>query len=256
MRLRLFQLDRTAPILNTIVRRLDLRADDWRWPFAEQSRDEIDAYFARLRETKSQLWNGRVLLARGPGFSASTLSANYFETDFASFLAWRDWGFPDRAVFNGFGMGALRGSDGGFVLGEMAAHTANAGRIYFPSGTPDPSDLRNGHVDLDASVAREVAEETGLSSADYAAAPHWHCIVSGQALALMRVLDCAQPADRVRDAIAAHLARQTEPELSQMHIARGMDDLMPAMPDFVTAFLADQFHGRAAASLAQRRDGL
>ena len=66
-------------------------------------------------------------------------SASYFETDFAAFLAWRDWGFPDESVFNGFGMGALRCTDGAYVLGEMGAHTANAGRIYFPSGTPDPT---------------------------------------------------------------------------------------------------------------------
>ncbi len=56
-----------------------------------------------------------------PVFAGKRFSADYFETDFASFLAWRDWGFPDNSVFNGFGMGALRGSDGAFVLGEMAA---------------------------------------------------------------------------------------------------------------------------------------
>ncbi len=244
-----------APLLRPISH-LDLRADDGRWPFPAQRRADIDAYFARQREAKPQLWNGRVLLAREPQFSDAALSARYFETDFASFLAWRDWGFPDRDVFNGFGMGALRGSDGGFVLGEMAEHTANAGSIYFPSGTPDPGDLRNGHVDLDASVAREVAEETGVSPSDYEAAPHWNCMVSGQALALIRLLDCSQSADRLRDAIAAHLAGQSEPELARTHIVRSRDDLTPAMPEFVTAFLADQFSGRGAASLAHPDGGL
>ena len=97
----------------------------------------------RLKQAeKPKLWNGRVLLGRNPVFTGDRFSADYFETDFASFLAWRDWGFADKSVFNGFGMGALRGSDGAFVLGEMAAHTANAGRIYFPAGTPDLDDLR------------------------------------------------------------------------------------------------------------------
>ena len=80
------------------------------------------------------MWNGRVLLGRNPVFAGERFSASYFETDFASFLAWRDWGFPDKDVFNGFGMGALRCADGAFVLGEMGQHTANAGRIYFPVG--------------------------------------------------------------------------------------------------------------------------
>ena len=54
-------------------------------------------------------------------------------------LAWRDFGFPDANIANGFSMAALLSADGAFDLGEMAPHTANAGAIYFPSGTPDAS---------------------------------------------------------------------------------------------------------------------
>lgn len=226
------------------VTRLDLPADDWRWPFAKQRRDEIDAHFARLREAKPQMWNGRVLLAREPRFDGDTFSARYFETDFASFIAWRDWGFPDRAIVNGFGMGALRGHDGGFVLGEMAPHTANAGKVYFPSGTPDPSDLRDGKIDIAASVAREVAEETGFRVNDYAAAPAWDCIAGPHMVAMIRRLDVPAPAATVRDRIAAFIAGQSEPELSAAHIARTRGDISPAMPDFIAAYLAAQFDAR------------
>ena len=111
------------------------------------------------------------------GFCRRAASASYFEVDFASFLAWRDWGFPDKDVFNGFGMGALRASDGAFVLGEMGEHTANAGRIYFPSGTPDLDDIRGDALDIAGSVARELEEETGLTPADYQADADWHCVV-------------------------------------------------------------------------------
>ena len=76
-------------------------------------------------------------------------------------------------MFNGFGMGALRCSDGAFALGEMGQQNANAGRIYFPSGTPDPSDVSDGTLDIAGSVAREIEEETGLTPADYRADPHW-----------------------------------------------------------------------------------
>src|SRR5258708_36583096 len=115
------------------------RGVDWtcgagRWRFAGGRRADIDAHFAEKQREKP-LWNGRILLARDPVFTGERFGACYFEADFASFLAWRDWGFPDREVFNGFGMGALRCSDGAFILGEMGQHTSNAGRIYFPSGT-------------------------------------------------------------------------------------------------------------------------
>ncbi|KIZ46061.1 MULTISPECIES: hypothetical protein [Rhodopseudomonas] len=219
------------------VTELDLTCDGWVWPFAQARRAEIDAHFARKRAEKPELWNGRILLARNPVFTADRLRADYFETDFASFLAWRDWGFPDRSVINGFGMGALRGNDGAFALGEMGPHTANAGRVYFPGGTPDRNDLCGAAVDIAASVAREVEEETGLTPADYRAAGHWDCVVSGALVAMLRILSVDLPGQALCDRIAGNLARQTEPELVAIHPVRDRRDFTAAMPRFVTAFI-------------------
>src|SRR5512139_100528 len=144
----------TQPAIHRVTT-LDLQVQQLAWPFAEERRAEIAAHFADRQRERSQMWNGRVLLGRDPVFEGGRFAARYFETDFASFLAWRDWGFPDKAVFNGFGMGALRASDGAFVMGEMGQHTANAGRIYFPSGTPDLDDVRDGALDIPGSVVRE-----------------------------------------------------------------------------------------------------
>jgi 8-oxo-dGTP pyrophosphatase MutT (NUDIX family) len=219
---------------------LDLKVRSTLWPFAQARRTEIDAHFASEQRKKPTIWNGRVLLGRNPVFTENRLTADYFETDFASFLAWRDWGFPDTGVFNGFGMGALHCSDGAFVLGEMAAHTANAGRIYFPSGTPDLDDIRDGTVDIAGSVAREVLEETGLTEADYAAGAHWDCVVSGAAIAMIRLLRVDTPGEALRARIDSNLARQQQPELCAIHLVRELRDLTPAMPRFVTAFLEAQ----------------
>src|ERR1700712_2004602 len=179
------------PVAIHRVTQLDLKCRPWTWPFAVERRADIAAHFALKQAEKPKLWNGRILLARNPDFTGDRFSADYFEADFASFLAWRDWGFADKSVFNGFGMGALRSSDGAFVLGEMAAHTANAGRIYFPAGTPDLDDLKDDTVDIAGSVARETEEETGLTTADYRANDYWDCVVSGAAIAMIRILDVA-----------------------------------------------------------------
>jgi 8-oxo-dGTP pyrophosphatase MutT (NUDIX family) len=144
-------------------------------------------------------------------------------------------------VFNGFGMGALRCSDGAFILGEMGPHTANAGRVYFPSGTPDPADISDDMVDIAGSVARELEEETGLTPADYRADAYWDCVVSGAAIAMIRLLHVDGPAEAWRARIEANLARQCDPELSAIHLVRRTSDLSAAMPRFVTAFIEAQF---------------
>ena len=222
------------------VTTLDLKVQPWSWPFAKAQGAGISAHFAGKQREKPQLWNGRVLLGRNPVFTGPGFGASYFEADFASFLAWRDWGFPDRDIFNGFGMGALRCADGAFVLGKMGQHTANAGRIYFPSGTPDLDDISAGTVDMAGSVAREVAEETGLTAADYRAEPHWDCVVSGASVAMIRILNVDTSGEMLRARIEANLAGQREPELSAIHLVRDVGDLTAAMPRFVTAFIQQQ----------------
>jgi 8-oxo-dGTP pyrophosphatase MutT (NUDIX family) len=229
-----------TPVMHRI-NTLDLAVEPWVWPFADARREDIAAYFAGRQREKPALWNGRVLIGRNPVFSGDRFSASYFETDFASFLAWRDWGFPDAPVFNGFGMGALRCADGAFVLGEMGQHTANPGRIYFPSGTPDLSDVKDGMLDISGSVVRELEEETGLAPGEYESDPDWHCIYTGPAVAMIRMLRVDMPGEALRARIEANLASQREPELSAIHIVRGTGDLTAAMPRFVTAFLERQF---------------
>ena len=229
-----------VPVIHRVTT-LDLRVRPQPWPFADRRRTEIDAHFAAERRKRSQLWNGRILLGCNPVFAAGRLSADYFETDFASFLAWRDWGFPDRSVFNGFGMGALRSNDGAFVLGEMGGHTSNAGRIYFPSGTPDRDDVSGDRLDIAGSIAREVEEETGLTAADYRAEAHWDCVCTGVAVAMMKRLHVDMPGEALRARIEANLARQTQPELCGIRLVRGIGDLAAAMPGFVTAYLEQQF---------------
>src|SRR5438270_6976098 len=192
----------TSPVIHRVTT-LDLAVRPIAWPFAEERRAEIEAHFAEKQRERPKIWNGRILLGRDPVFTGGHFAATYFEADFASFLAWRDWGFPDPAVFNGFGMGALRTSDGAFVMGEMAYHTVNEGRIYFPSGTPDLDDVRDGTLDIPGSVVRELEEETGLTAADYQAEPEWHCVVTGHAIAMIQILNLDMPGEEARARIEA-----------------------------------------------------
>jgi len=219
------------------LKRLELAVVPRPWTFAEARRDEIARYFEELRRRKPALWNGRILLLHDHAIAHDVFRGAYFETDYASFIAWRDWDFPDLTVKNCFSLGALKGTDGGFLLGVMGEHTLNAGKIYFPAGTPDPGDIVDGRVDLANSIRREVAEETGIDVDAYDAEDGWYCIPSGSGIAQIKILHARESAAALRARMLVHLANEDAPELSDIRIARGPADLDPMMPPYITAFL-------------------
>ena len=145
-------------------------------------------------------------------------------------------------------MGALCSSDGAFVLGEMGGQTVNAGRIYFPAGTPDPDDIVGDTLDIAGSITREIEEETGLTPDDYQGGRDWHCVVVGASVAIIRILTVDMPGEAVKARIEANLARQAHPELSAIHLVRATSDLSASMPRFVTAFLEHEFANSGALS--------
>jgi 8-oxo-dGTP pyrophosphatase MutT (NUDIX family) len=223
------------------VKTLDLHFVPHPWPFAEERRAEIETLFASLKREKPKLFNGRVMMLRRFDLDDDAIRSEAFETDYAAMTAWHRWDQPDTSVRNFFGLAALRASDGGYLLAVMGAHTANAGHIYFPTGTPDRKDLFGGVIDLDRSVLRELKEETGLTADDVRVLPGWHAVFFRQRVALMKSLTIDAPAAQVRERILDFLKSEAEPELADIRVVHGPADLDPAMPPFVTAFLEHQW---------------
>ena len=214
------------------------------WPYERVNASAIRSHWiTRSRQTPS-IFDGRVLLANHvetkKDRDVSSLRLEVFETSFSAFLAWRDTGWPDRSVFNCFSMAAVRSCDGGFLVGEMTNDHSVAGALYFPSGTPDPSDLDStGTVDLLGSLRRELAEETGLEADRGQLRPRWTIIVDGQRIACLRTIDWPEPG-RVLVAEARRLiAAQNRPELADVHLFNSSSELSdPRLPPYMTAFLA------------------
>ena len=210
------------------------------WEFAIARRDEIDRHFARRRSEQPALWNGRVLLLSGHAIRDGVLRGSCFETDYANFLAWRDWDFADPAVFNIFAAAVLRSADGAYLVGEMAPHTASAGQLYFPCGTPEPADVDpGGALDLAGNLRRELREETGIDVRDLEAEPGWTLVRDRGFVALMKRLTAPDNADELRARIMRYLASEREPELADIRIVRGPGDLGPQMPRSVVAFFKE-----------------
>ncbi|PSC05249.1 hypothetical protein SLNSH_09945 [Alsobacter soli] len=225
---------------------MDCRFEPRPWPWAEAERERIDAHWATVAASNPALYDGRVLVLHSGGIEGDTFRAAYLETRFSRFLAWRDFGFPDKSMRNGFAMAALRSADGAFLLGVMGPHTANAGKVYFPAGTPDPSDIVDGKVDLAGSVARELKEETGLTGEHVAFADDWTVVSHGQRIALMRRVQSGEPAEALRTRILDFLEREAQPELSDIRIVRSAADVDErAMPPFMAAYLRRELMGVA-----------
>jgi len=218
------------------IERLELRFAPRPWPFAERRRAEIAAHFAERQRRQPALWNGPVLMLGEHAIDGAVFRGSYLQTDYASFTAWHDWGRPEEGVRDSFSQGALRSADGAFLIGVMGPHTANAGKIYFPSGTPDPSDVRGDAVDLEASVWREMQEETGLTTLDLIAGAGWHTVLAGPQIAHIKIMQSRESAQALRARIKGFLAQQSPPELSDIRVVRGPADIDLMMPPFVTAF--------------------
>jgi 8-oxo-dGTP pyrophosphatase MutT (NUDIX family) len=220
------------------------------WRFAETEAERIAERWRARLAAQPRLYNGRVLMlgahaieTRADG--ARVLTGGCFETDYASFIAWRDFGFPDREAFNVFAMAALVGADGGFLLGEMATHTFNAGAIYFPAGTPGPEDVFDGRLDLTASAMRELGEETGVAANEVAFASTWTVVYAPPRIACMKVMRLAEPAEAAKARIEAFLAADRDAELAAIHVARRLEEVDERRtPPFVVDFLRFAFAQR------------
>ena len=131
------------------------------------------------------------------------------------------------------------------MLGRMSAGTANAGRLYFPAGTPEPADAAaDGLVDFDANILRELEEETGLSARDVTLDAEWTVLFAGPMVACLKIARSILSAAELQQRAAAFIAEQSEPELDGLHAMRSPGDfdvarMAPFMAYYLTAAFAD-----------------
>jgi 8-oxo-dGTP pyrophosphatase MutT (NUDIX family) len=209
---------------------IDLRFIPGEWPLPAELRRKVDDHWQAQLARNPHMWNGRVLGSIAPGYPGGVevqdgrMTGTAVEGDFASFLAWRDWGFPEIGIRNLFGSALVLSGDGALIYGVMDRTTANAGKIYPPGGSLEPSDVRDGDViDVIASIERELDEETGLSAGD----GRFEAMLAafdGPRISIGRVYRFDASADELVALIAGNLARQDHRELERVVAIRTVAD--------------------------------
>jgi 8-oxo-dGTP pyrophosphatase MutT (NUDIX family) len=218
------------------VARLDLVLEPGPWAYAEREAAAIGEAWSRWSAENPALFDGEVLVLTEGGLEGDSFTGRYRLARFSAFLHFLRAGTADGSR-NAFALAALTGSDGGLVMGVMGGQTANAGRIYFPGGTPDMGDVFDGRVDLEHSVRRELLEETGLGETEVAFAPGFRLYSDDKRHAFLKEARSLLPAADLAALIRERLQAQDEPELVDVHVVAEMDDLRPGlMPDFQLAY--------------------
>ncbi len=214
------------------VTQLRLEVSEAGWGFADRHRADIARHWQQVMAEKPTLWNGGVLLCTEAETHDGVFAATLVKSDFASFIAWRDWGRPDQSVRNCFGVPVVFSSDGALLIGVMNGWTLNAGKAYPPSGTLEPKDIRSdGTVDAVGSMRSELLEETGLDL-DEARPGEMVAIFDGPRLAIARRYDFQLSFAEMQRRFAAHQSTEETPELAAIEAVWNSSQTDSRMPGY------------------------
>lgn len=203
------------------VQSCDLDVTEAPWTWAEDNAAAVKRFWKKALVDKPALFNGQVLVMGQHTISNGCLTGEVHKTDYASFLYCKDKGLPAEAgIRNVFGCAVVRSREGHLLFGRMAPYTATSGRVYPMAGTPDLEDIKDGKLDIEGSMQRELLEEAGLSTADATRQPGYMLIEDAGMSAVCAVFDFDAPSRDLKARMMAHIDLQDEPELDEIVIFR------------------------------------
>ena len=214
-----------------------VREINYDWPLARKAKDEIDHHWLRRLAQKPSIFNGTIFLLQRWLISGDEFIGECFRTDFKNFLWWREHNRPDREVFDFFAVAALHSREGHLLVGTMGPNTVSAGAVYMPCGSIHSDDIADGKIDLDRSLIRETAEETGIFLSREELGPPI-LIFDGARIVYLRPIQLKQSGSELVRDVSEFINRGHEPELANVRLIRDERDLNPdSMPQFVLDYV-------------------
>ncbi len=168
-----------------------------------------------------------MLVLRALRKGALGIEADFSLERFSAFLYWRDGAAAVAdGTLDGFASALVRSAEGHALLGRAAGGTLNSGQLCLPGGFLDARDIRpDDSIDIVASAARELEEETGLTAKDVMPQPGTIVARYGRyccfAIEFQSPLGSDDLAARMREG----LQRDRDGELTDIAIIRSQQDL-------------------------------
>ncbi len=225
------------------VDEVDVRLVPAPHPFERENETAIARNWEREVAANPALFNGTVVLLSELSYRERRILGRCHAIGFSTFLYWRRHR-PEPAA-HCFAHPVLVSSDDALVAARMAAHTANAGSVYFPAGMFEPDDFNadDGFVDLHFNMAREVREETGLDIFDARRDHAFHAFSGEAGTVIFRRYVLEEDAETVAARIRAFIAGQAEPEIEAPVVIRDAADRPEGLKPHMVPMLAWHFGG-------------
>lgn len=223
----------------TQVRGCRLRTFERRWDWPERHRSAVDAHWDTARRANAGYFDGEVFSLGPWRIADGVLEGELQPTRFREYIYWRSQGYPaDAGAYEGFGSALILSAEGHVILGRQRAGNVNGGLAYLPGGFIDRNDIEaNGEVDIDQSVARETAEETGLGPAELERVAGYCIIETGVQVSIVCTFRSHLTAGDLVRRIGRHVAAQPKSELTEAVVITGGDYDRSDVPAYTQVLL-------------------
>lgn len=215
---------------------VDVRLDPGPHPFERDNERAIEENWLHEVAINPHIFDGQVALLSSLSYRDGLLAGRCHIVRYATFMYWRRNRQTPGAA-HAFAHAMLVSSDNKLVAIRMGTHTVNAGRIYFAAGSFELEDFRNGAVDVQANMVREVSEETGIDLAQAQAGQRYHILSTRSGMVIFRRYRIASTANAIISRINAFVAAQEQPEIARAVVIHSADDLpdelMPHMKPLI-----------------------
>ncbi|TJV38132.1 MAG: hypothetical protein E5Y02_30695 [Mesorhizobium sp.] len=221
---------------------VEVRLDPGPHPFALENADAIAENWQREIAANPALFDGTVVLLSQLAWRDKRLVGRCHAINYSTFMLWRQQR-ENTGAEHAYAHAMLVAGDNALVAIRMGPHTVSAGRVYFAAGSFEPIDFRDGLVDVDFNMIREVREETGLDLSAARRGVRYLALSMASGTVIFRRYHVTAPADEIARRISAFVASETDPEIEGPVIIRDAADLPEGLSPHMKPLIEWHFSG-------------